>query len=243
MDNFICNTELDFEDERLSTLLFDLRKCFLDNQNNFAKTCDTIYKIWSYCKGNYWKAKDNEYYNSYKLLEKFGFNKQAVSRYKQCYEKFIHIPSCTVDYLYASFSPSKLFELLPLSKETIDNAINNKIISSDMTIKQLREYIKTLKNGTDKAEKVIEDTSKEINEDEIPMAYDPTKEYEYSYFEKMSKNQLLNIVWELQKAYKKLKDKKIRRNWKMKNNVLEFHNQLKQLLTNKLLKSQQLFSY
>ena len=29
----------------------------------------------------------------------------------------------------------------------------------------------------------------------------------------------------------------------MKNNVLEFNNQLKQLLTNKLLKSQQLFSY
>ena len=208
MENFVIS-DIDFEDERLQTLIVDLRKCFVNSQTNFAKTCDTIYHIWSYCKGNYWKAKDNEYYNSYKLLEKFGFNKQAVSRYKQCYEKFIHTQSCTVDSQYLGFSSSKLFELLPLSKETIDTAINNKIITPDMTQKQLREHVKTLKNGClDKPEKVIEDISKEINENEIPMAYDPTQKYEYSYFEKMSKNQLLNIVWELQKAYQKLKDKK-----------------------------------
>ena len=208
MDNFILNNDLDFDDERLQTLIIDLRKCFVDNQTNFAKTCDTIYRIWSYCKGNYHRATNNEYYNSYKILEKFGFNKQAVSRYKQCYEKFIHIPSCTVDGLYLGFSPSKLFELLPLSKETIDTAITNKIITPDMTIKQLREHIKVLKDGfLDKVEKVIEETLNDINEDEIPMAYDPSQKYEYSYFEKMTKNQLLNIVWELQKAYQKLKDK------------------------------------
>ena len=214
MENFVIS-DLDFEDERLQTLIVDLRKCFVESQNNFAKTCDTIYHIWSYCKGNYWKAKDNEYYNSYKLLEKFGFNKQAVSRYKQCYEKFIHVPSCTVDSLYLGFSPSKLFELLPLSKETIDTAIKHKMITPDMTQKELREHVKTLKDGyVDKPEKVVEDISQEINEDEIPMAYDPTQKYDYSYFEKMSKNQLLNIVWELQKAYQKLKNKEIKQNEK-----------------------------
>ena len=80
------------------------------------------------------------------------------------------------------------------------------IIKPSMTVKQIREYIKTLKDGSDKAEKVIEDTT--INEDDIPMAYDPKQEYEYSYFETKTKNQLLNIVWELQKAYQKLKSNK-----------------------------------
>ena len=33
-------------------------------------------------------------------------------------------------------------------------------------------------------------------------------EYEYSYFEDKTKNQLLNMIWELQKAYQKLKEKR-----------------------------------
>ena len=67
-----------------------------------------------------------------------------------------------------------------------------------MTVKQIRDYIKSLKNGT----------NEEINEEEIPEAYDPTKKYDFSYFETKTKSQLLNIVWELQKAYQKLKEKR-----------------------------------
>ena len=88
MEEFVIN-ELDFEDKELSLLIKDLKQCFYKQQNSFIETCVTIHKIWSYCKGNYYKAKDNEYYNSYKLLAKFGFDKKAVSRYKQCFEKFI----------------------------------------------------------------------------------------------------------------------------------------------------------
>lgn len=84
-----------------------------------------------------------------------------------------------------------------------------------MTCKQIREYIRTLKDGTDKAEKVVEDTT--INEEEIPMAYNPKQEYEYSYFETKTKNQLLNIVWELQKEYQALKLKGERKNAKQSN--------------------------
>lgn len=213
MENFV-NSDLVFEDERLQILCTELRKCFVNSQTNFAKICDTIYHIWSYCKGNYWKAKDNEYYNSYKLLSKFGFDKKAVNRYKQCYEKFIHKSSCTVDSLYLGFSPSKLFELLPLSQLTIDNAIKEKYIKSDMTVKQIREVVKNLTANGEKLDKVSEDLSTEINENDIPMAYDPTKKYEYSYFENMNKSQLLNIVWELQKAYQKLKNKGDKKNEK-----------------------------
>ena len=205
MEEFI-NSDIDFEDKELHYLMNELSDCFEDKQLNFCKLCKTIYNIWSYCKGNYWKAKDNEYYNSYKLLAKFGFDKKAVSRYKQCYERFIVQETAILYNDYREFTPSKLFELLTLSQDTAMELVKKQLITPTMTVKQIREYIKTLKDGTDKADKVIEDTT--INEEDIPMAYDPKQEYEYSYFETKTKNQLLNIVWELQKAYQKLKSNK-----------------------------------
>ncbi len=205
MEEFI-KSDLDFEDNELHLLMLSLQDCFEDNQINFCQTCKTIYDIWSYCKKSYFKAKNNEYYNSYKLLAKFGFDKKAVNRYKQCYERFVLQGANVLLNDYKDFSPSKLFELLVLSSETSDELVKKQFIKPTMTVKQIREYIKTLKDGSDKAEKVIEDTT--INEDDIPMAYDPKQEYEYSYFETKTKNQLLNIVWELQKAYQKLKSNK-----------------------------------
>ena len=202
MEEFV-KSDLEFEDDKLFRLVERLRDVFNDSQDNFSNLCESIYNIWSYCKGNYWKAKDNEYYNSYKLLAKFGFDKKAVSRYKQCYERYVHKEQGGLHSLYENFTPSKLFELLPLSQDTVMELVEKQLITPTMTVKQIREYIKTLKDGTDKAEKVIEDTT--INEEDIPMAYDPKQEYEYSYFETKTKNQLLNIVWELQKAYQKLK--------------------------------------
>ena len=202
MEEFI-KSDLEFEDNELYWLVERLRDNFNNSQLNFAKTCECIYNIWKYCKGNYYKAKDNEYYNSYKLLAKFGFDRKAVSRYKICYERFVHPQSCSLYPIYEDFTSSKLFELLVLSEDTAKNSIINGLVLPTMTVKQIREYIKTLKDGSDKAEKVIEDTT--INEEDIPMAYDPKQEYDYSYFEKKTKNQLLNIVWELQKAYQKLK--------------------------------------
>ncbi|MGN1221944.1 MAG: hypothetical protein ACI4TT_01760 [Christensenellales bacterium] len=207
MEDFIkCN--LEFEDFELNSLVTSLNFCFDKQRDCFVYICRDIYKIWKYCKSNYWKAKDNEYYNSYKLLAKFGFDKKAVSRYKLCYEKFVVDNDQTLSLAipFLEFTSSKLFEMLSLTKETAFELIDKKVITPKMTVKQIREIVKTLKNGTDKAEKVIEDTS--INEDDIPMAYDPRQEYEYSYFETKTKNQLLNIVWELQKEYQKLKNNK-----------------------------------
>ena len=209
MENFI-KCDLEFDDVELSALVKSLSRCFDKQQDNFIYICKDVYRIWKYCKGNYWVANDNESYNSYKLLEKFGFDKKAVSRYKQCYEKFIvdNPQRLALILPVKDFSPSKLFELLPLSQETVFELVDKQFIRPEMTVKQIREYIKAMKDG-DKPEKVIEDNSSvEINEEEIPMAYDPKQEYEYSYFETKTKNQLLNIVWELQSAYQKLKNKK-----------------------------------
>ena len=206
MEDFI-NADIDFEDKELHSLIRELNNVFEDKQLNFCQLCKTIYDIWSYCKGNYYKAKDNEYYNSYKLLAKFGFDKMAVSRYKQCYERYVVQPTAILYNDYREFTPSKLFELLSLSKDTALELVKKGLITPAMTVKEIRQYIKSLKDGTDKAEKVVESTIPEVLdiEEEIPMAYDPNTEYEFSYFESKTKSQLLNIVWELQKAYINLK--------------------------------------
>ena len=210
LDEFVkCN--LEFEDKELDNLVYDLSCLFKRQTSCFVDICSTVYRIHKYCKGNYWKAKDDEYYNAYKLLAKFGFDKKAVSRYKSCFEKFIYalspkIHSYALYKEFEDFNPSKLFELLPLSKETCFNLVKNKMIKPEMTVKEIRSFVKAMKKGTDSAEQVLEDTS--INEDEIPMAYDPKQKYEFKYFESMSKNQLLNMIWSLQEEYQKLKNNK-----------------------------------
>lgn len=208
--NEMIKCEIEMEDKGLNELLNCLCHCYNNNQFNFAKVCFTIYSIWDYCKNNYWKAKDNEYYNSYKLLEKFGFDKKAVSRYKSSFERFIQgstIENVFVKPLYFGFSPSKLFEMLTLSYETLEIAIDNQLINPCMTVKQIRELVKTIKNGTDFAEKVLEDNIEEINEEEIPMAYDPSKHYEDKYFMGLAKSQLVNNIITLQEHCEKLQEK------------------------------------
>ena len=203
LDEFVkCN--LEFEDAELSVLVNALNYSFDTRQDNFVLICKDVYRIWKYCKNNYWKAKDDKFYNAYDLLSKFGFDKKAVSRYKTCYEKFI-IDNSQTTSLYIplqKFSPSKLFEMLSLSQSTVFEHVNSKRIRPEMTVKEIRSYIKMLKNGC------IEDKSEEIKEDEIPMAYDPKQKYDFKYFESMTKNQLLNMIWSLQEEYQKLKHNK-----------------------------------
>lgn len=195
--------DIEVEDVMLNNLLIQLRDCFYKLNNSFACTCKTIYKIWSYCKGKYWLAKDNEMYNSYKILEKFGFDKKAVNRYKNCYERFV--VDNQIEPLYSNFTPSKLFELLPLSRDISYEYVDKKLITPEMTVKQIREFIKSQKDGETNTAEVIEDTS--VKKEDIPMAYDPKQKYEFAYFETKTKNQLLNMIWELQKEYLILQNK------------------------------------
>ena len=89
MENFNIVDIPVFEDEKAQALVDSLKDVFEKSQYNFAKVCEGVSKIWSYFKNQYFNAKNNEYYNSYALLAKFGFDKKAVSRYKSCYERFI----------------------------------------------------------------------------------------------------------------------------------------------------------
>lgn len=212
MENFKINALPEMEDEELQSLVKQLEQSFKQSQANFALSCYSIYRVWKYCKGRYFKSKNEEYYNSYLLLAKFGFDKKAVSRYVNCFERFCF---CTLDGKdiklldqYQTYSPSKLYELLPLTDDCIANCFEQKIIHSNMTVKEIRNEVKFLIHGEEAPQQADPNlNTDEINEEEIPMAYDPSKEYEFEYFKSKSKNQLLNMIWELQKVYQKLKKK------------------------------------
>ncbi len=203
-----CN--LEFEDVQLAGLIYALNNSFSKAQDNFVYICKDVFKIWNYCKGKFFKTKDNHCHCAGSILAEFGFDRMAVSRYTSCYENFIVDDENTLALAvpFRDFSSSKLFELLKLSKETAWELVTKGLITPSMTVKQIREYIKTLKEGSDKADKVIQkNIEAETQEEEIPMAYDPTKHYDFDYFKNMSKPQLINNIWELQKEYERIKAK------------------------------------
>lgn len=220
MENFKVNDIPEMEDEELQVLIEKLKTQFKTSQSNFALTCYYIYKICAYYKDNkiFLKGKDGDYYNCNTLLAKFGFDKTAVSRLKSCYERFCAIPSLiseeNIQLLeqYQPYSPSKLFELLPLDDDSLEKCFDMGIIKSDMTVKEIRKTVKSLTQSK-KVNKVAEaeiETPEDIDESEIPMVYDPTKKYDFDYFKSKSKNQLVNMIMSLQEAYMKLKQKKVK---------------------------------
>ena len=144
------------------------------------------------------------------IMSGFGISKSESSRLLSCYEKFVTKETDKPMILaeFYGFSKSKFFELLQVDNEQLRKDLQNKVLRFDFTIKQIRDYVKNLKtlekqqarlNGNVKEEK------EEIIEEEIPMAYNPQQHYDFDYFQEKSKAQLLNIVWELQKEYEKLK--------------------------------------
>jgi hypothetical protein len=216
MENFIKDETLEFEDDELSSLIKQLNKCFENNQKNFCETCKAVFEISDWFDKHQWyyKDKNNYWHDKYELFGKFGLDRTAVHRMSNCYKRFMVDSkaenSTRLTYYFKDFSPSKLFELLKLSDESVCDFVEKDLIKSTMTVKQIREFIKAFEKGENPATKVLEKSQEtETEEDEeIPMAYNPKQHYDFDYFENKTKAQLLNIVWELQKEYEKLKEKR-----------------------------------
>ena len=94
-----------------------------------------------------------------------------------------------------------------MSIQQIETAFKKKQLSYKSTVKDIREYVKSLKGGVNEGHKVLEEGYQEINEDEIPMAYDPSKHYEDKYFMGLAKSQLVNNIITLQEHCEKLQEK------------------------------------
>ena len=222
MENFnqYCLPENEFIDfsykpiNELTIYIKKLDKCFKKDSDNFAEICFLVFQIHNLFMKNsygiYLKKNQNMTYSFDTIMNGFGISKSESSRLLSCYEKFItkETDKPMIFAEFYGFSKTKLFELLQVDNEQIKKDLQNKVLRFDFTIKQIRDYVKNLQtlekqqaklNGNDKEEK------EEIVEENIPMAYNPQQHYDFEYFQEKNKAQLLNIVWELQKEYEKLK--------------------------------------
>ena len=222
MENFnqYCLPENEFIDfsykpiNELTIYIKKLDKCFKKDSDNFAEICFLVFQIHNLFMKNsygiYLKKNQNMTYSFDTIMNGFGISKSESSRLLSCYEKFItkETDKPMIFAEFYGFSKTKLFELLQIDNEQLKKDLQNKVLRFDFTIKQIRDYVKNLQtlekqqaklNGNDKEEK------EEIVEEDIPMAYNPQQHYDFGYFQEKNKAQLLNIVWELQKEYEKLK--------------------------------------
>ena len=222
MENFnqYCLPENEFIDfsykpiNELTIYIKKLDKCFKKDSDNFAEICFLVFQIHNLFMKNsygiYLKKNQNMTYSFDTIMNGFGISKSESSKLLSCYEKFItkETDKPMIFAEFYGFSKTKLFELLQVDNEQIKKDLQNKVLRFDFTIKQIRDYVKNLQtlekqqaklNGNDKEEK------EEIVEENIPMAYNPQQYYDFEYFQEKNKAQLLNIVWELQKEYEKLK--------------------------------------
>ena len=147
--------------------------------------------------------------------EFFGLDLRYVEKCIKCYFKFMKelevggAGELSIILLpdFQNFSKSKLFELLAVSSLQLSEDIGKGVLSPDMSFKQIREYVKSLKGTEKKENQVLEEATPEINEEEIPMAYDPSKHYEDKYFMGLAKSQLVNNIITLQEHCEKLQEK------------------------------------
>ena len=222
MENFnqYCLPENEFIDfscksiNELTIYIKKLDKCFKKDSDNFAEICFLVFQIHNLFMKNsygiYLKKNQNMPYSFDTIMTGFGISKSESSRLLSCYEKFITKETDKPMILaeFYGFSKTKLFELLQVDNEQLRKDLQNKVLRFDFTIKQIRDYVKNLQTLEKQQARLngdIKEEKEEIIEEEIPMAYNPQQHYDFDYFQEKNKAQLLNIVWELQKEYEKLK--------------------------------------
>ncbi len=206
----------------LQALINQLDKCFAKENNNFAEICFVVFrirKLFDDYKQVCVFKNDKLLYNFDSIMQGFGIGKTESSRILSVFEKFcclscsdLNNAKCSIIDDFKGFSKSKLFELLQVDSKQIIIDLQNKVLRFDFSVKQIREYVKNYQAQQRANKRLTEedtvDLPDEIDESQIPMAYEPEKEYEFSYFETKTKSQLLNMIWDLQKAYQKLKREK-----------------------------------
>lgn len=211
--------------KQLSKLIDDLNNCYVKDMNSFADICYVVKQIKDlFDKFN----KENLNYYAYvrdlhqtlyrfdDIMKGFGIDKSQSSRLLSSFDKYIEVidNKARVKIIFLPFSKSKLFELLVVDTKQLESDILNKVLLPHMTIKSIRDYIKNYRNIVNSKHKlktkIIDDIKsfEELIEEDIPMAYDPKQHYDFNYFENKTKSQLLNMIWDLQKEYERLKKEK-----------------------------------
>jgi len=123
---------------------------------NLIITGDVCYLKYSSVSGEY---------TVFQIFKKmFGFCDKYVERLVRIINKFIIQDAGVLKYNIDNlkdFTISKLQELLPLSLEEIKKAFDKKYLTYKSTKSEIREYVKSLKDGDNKADKVLETNESE----------------------------------------------------------------------------------
>lgn len=210
-ENNIGREELHY----LEHLLDGINRCFDDDNESFYSLCYYISELKSFMQSKIVYDTRKEMYQFDTIMRYYGLNETAVSRIISSYNKYFvrqkdkngFLQSYKIMEVFEPFNKSKLFELLVIPTEQLIHDIETKILRPDMSVKTIRQYVKNYKAQLKLKDEQIQKEEKKENE-EIPMVYDPKKFYDFSYFENKSKLQLLNMIWDLQKAYQELKKQK-----------------------------------
>ena len=155
----------------VADLIAKLNECFKNEQQNFCYICYYLNELkkrfdsfdLSYYHRYFDKTSKFVFYET--VLKAFGLEEKQVQRYIKVYFKFMILTDDVVPKLkdaFFGYSKSKLIELLPLSDSQIEKAFNDKRITVDSTVKDIRNYVKSLNGGSKKDNKVLEESGEEI---------------------------------------------------------------------------------
>ena len=224
MENFIfsdieIDTSFGDKSKEIANYIKNINKCFTKDNNNFIELCYYVYNLKALFDSYYYvpcRDKKGKNYTFKDIIDNFGLNDTDISRLCSCYNKFVIVDSDNKNPVlieeFKYFSKSKLVELITVPNEQLLQDIKTKVLRPDMSVKTIRDYVKNYKELQRQNKKLFEEKEEkqeeEINEEDIPMAYNPKLHYDFSYFEDKTKAQLLNIVWQLQTEYERLKKEK-----------------------------------
>ena len=214
MENFkVC--EIIFDDEELKVIVTSLNTIFRHEQEEFVHLCYYFSRLKDYfkSKGKYYLVsghikKDNTIKCTYlDIIKQFGYEERYVNKCVQCYEKFTDkaVNAPKMESVFLPFGRAKLFELLLLSKETIIQNIESGALKPDMTLKEIREFVKYIKGKEKKDNNVAEELE---DEEDFSGTFDIKNDYDFAYFKKLSKEELLDISWKLYQMTRKVNKKK-----------------------------------
>lgn len=179
-----------------------IKNCINSSNTNFCEMCYLLSSLQNSFKWTLLKVNGN-YINFYQYVEKaFGLAKSTANKYINVYNKFCCLAGETVKLTsaYEGFTISKLSELLKVSdKQLLEDLKSNKLVYT-MTKKDIREYVKSLK-GKDNANKVLEENTA------IDVSFNKKIHYTADFFKDFSKQNLIDFILEMQKAYENVKSK------------------------------------
>lgn len=153
--------------QEVQDLIDKLNQCFKNEQDNFCYICyylSELKKRFDNCGKSYYgryfdSTKNSVFYET--VCKGFGLELKTAERYINIYQKFMFLDDVVpkLEEAFFGFSSSKLVELLSVSDNQLKSDINSGKLSCDMTVKQIREYVKSLKGKS--ANKVIEENSED----------------------------------------------------------------------------------